>query len=189
MDELQIQVNGDFHTFQFSGQACDIVDTASFETGQGAAVFPAEPPIQDMSYTIVPGNLGQVWLGTTPDQVFSLTSATIKLSNNLQLRDREFGSNYSRGISPGARVVTMDLSIFQQDDEQTRTLYQAARQDSPVSVMLQLGEQSGQIAGIYLKGMLLETPDFDDSERRQQWIFKNCRAQGSVNDEISIAFA
>ena len=54
--------------------------------------------------------------------------------------------------------------------------------------MLQLGQQAGQLTAIYLNSVVLETPEFDDSEIRQQWVFKSGRAQGIANDEISIAF-
>jgi len=189
VDGLQIQVNGDFHGFQFSGPACDIVDSSSFQQGQGGlSAFPAEPAPASFDYSVVPGHLGQVWLGSAPDQFFTLTSATIKFTNNAELRDREFGSNYARGISAGVRAVTVDLNIYQQDDVQTKALYQAARQESPVSIMLQLGQQPGQLTAIYLKGVTLTTPEFDDTDVRQQWVFKSCRAQGIADDEISIAF-
>ncbi len=189
VDDLQIQVNGDFHGFQFSGPACDIVDSSSFQQGQaGLSAFPAEPTPASFNYSIVPGHLGQVWLGSAPDQFFTLTSGTVKFANNAELRDREFGSSLARGISAGARSVTVDLTIYQQDDAQTKALYQAARQESPVSVMLQLGQQPGQLTAIYLKGVTLATPEFDDAEVRQQWVFKSCRAQGIADDEISIAF-
>ncbi|HLJ47561.1 MAG TPA: phage tail tube protein [Bryobacteraceae bacterium] len=188
VDELKVQVNGDFHEFQFSGPACDVIDDSSFEGGEGGlASFPAEN-LTDYDYSIVPGHLGQVWLGSAPQQFFTLTSATLTVSNNLDLRNREFGSNLARGISPGIRNVSLEFTIYQQDDAQTKALYQAARQDSPISVMIQLGQQGGQLAGLYLKSVLLETPQFDDSEQRQQWSFKSCRAQGTVDDEIAIAF-
>jgi hypothetical protein len=189
VDDLQIHVNGDFHGFQFSGPACDIADSSSFQQGQaGLNAFPAEPAPANFDYAIVPGHLGQVWLGSAPDQFFTVTTATVKFANNAGLRDHEFGSILARGISPGVRSVTVDLNIYQQDDAQTKALYQAARQESPVSVMLQLGQQPGQLTGIYLKGVILATPEFDDAEMRQQWVFKNCRAQGIADDEISIAF-
>lgn len=189
VDELQIQVNGDFHGFQFSGPACDVMDSSSFEQGQGGlSAFPAEPAPGNFDYAVVPGHLGQVWLGSAPDQFFTLTAATVKFSNNAELRDREFGSSYARGISAGVRSVTAELSIYQQDDAQTSALYQAARQESPVSVMFQLGQQQRQLTAVYLKGVTLTTPEFDDSEVRQQWVFKSCRAQGIADDEISIAF-
>ena len=189
VDELQVQVNSDFHQFQFTGPACDIVDSSSFQQNQGGlSAFPQEPPVGVLNYSLIPGHLGQVWLGTAPDQFFTLTSATVRIKNNIDLREREFGSNLARGISAGIRSVMLDFSLYQNDDSQTGSLYQAARQQSPVSVMLQLGQQSGQLTGIYLKNVVLETPEFDDSETRQQWVFKSCRAQGISDDEISIAF-
>ena len=33
-----------------------------------------------------------------------------------------------------------------------------------------------------------EVPEFDDTDHRQQWQFQTCRAQGSVDDEIFVAF-
>jgi hypothetical protein len=189
VDQLQVQVNADFHAFQFSGPACDIVDSSSFQQGQGGlSGFPTEPGPSTFNYSIIPGHLGQVWLDSAPDQFFTLTSATVKIANQVGLRDKEFGSTLARGISPGTRSVEVDLTIYQQDDTQTKGLYQAARQESPVAVMLQLGQQAGQLTGIYLKGVLLATPQFDDAEARQQWVFKSCRAQGIADDEISVAF-
>ena len=83
----------------------------------------------------------------------------------------------------------LNFNIYQQDDTATQALYQAARQQSPVSVMLQLGEQAGQMFGIYMSSVVLQVPQFDDADKRQQWQFENCRAQGDVDDEIFIAFA
>jgi hypothetical protein len=104
------------------------------------------------------------------------------------LRAREFGSNLPKCISPGRRAVWADLSLFEQDDEATKTLYQAAKQMSPISVMFQLGEQEGQLLGVYLKSVVPEVPEFDDSEPRLQWHFRDSRAQGTVDDEIALAF-
>ena len=74
------------------------------------------------------------------------------------------------------------------DDEATQGLYQAARQQSPVQVMFQLGEQNGLLMGVYLKSVLAEVPEFDDCESRLQWRFRGSRAQGTVDDEIVVAF-
>ncbi len=73
-------------------------------------------------------------------------------------------------------------------DAQTEGLYQAARQRSPIPVMLQLGEQTNQLFGAYMPAMVPEVPEFDDSETRLQWKFRNDRAQGTVDDELYIAF-
>ena len=84
--------------------------------------------------------------------------------------------------------MTIDFSVFQMDDEQTQGLYEAARQWSPTSVMLQLGEQPGQLLGVYLKSVSLVVPSFDDSQNRVQWKFQSSQAQGLVNDEVFLAF-
>jgi hypothetical protein len=75
------------------------------------------------------------------------------------------------------------------DDEATAGLYQAARQRSPISVMFQLGEVEGQVMGVYLQSVVPEVPELDDGESRLQWHFRPSRAQGTIDDEISVAFA
>lgn len=189
VDTLTVAVNGDFHEFIFGGQAQDLIDSSSFVNGQaGMTAFPAEPAVSAINYTIVPGHLGQAWLGSTPNQFFTLTKAKISFQNNLDLRAREFGTSLPLAIAPGERTVTLDFSIYQQDGAATAALYQAARQRSPIGIMLQLGQQQGQLFGVYMKSVIPEVPEFDDSDKRQQWQFQSCRAQGSMDDEIFVAF-
>ena len=189
VNQTRIIANGDYQEFQFSGVAADLIDSSSFEATQaGLSAFPAEPAAAAGQYTVVPGHLGQVWMGAAPTQFFTLTSAQVTVNNGLDLRNREFGSELARAIAPGPRSVSVDFSVFQQDDQQTQQLYQAARQRSPMSVMLQLGEQQGQLLGVYLKSVALEVPGFDDSQTRLQWRFQSCQAQGLVNDEVFVAF-
>jgi hypothetical protein len=189
LDKLTIKVNGDFHEFSFFGMARDLVDSSSFESGQaGLSAFPAEPAVAPLNYSIIPGHLGQVWLGSTPNRFFTLTKADLTFENNLELRAKEFGADLPTAIAPGLRLVTLDFTLYQQDDEATKALYQAARQKSPISVMIQLGQQQGQLFGIYMTGVIPEVPQFDDSDKRQQWQFQSCRAQGGIDDEIFLAF-
>ena len=54
--------------------------------------------------------------------------------------------------------------------------------------MLQLGEQTGQLFGAYMPAMVPEAPEFDDQETRLQWKFQSSRAQGTVDDEVFLAF-
>ena len=64
VDTLKIVVNGDFHEFQFGGIAQDVLDTSSFSGEAGALdSFPAEPALAAFDYSVVPGNMGQAWLG------------------------------------------------------------------------------------------------------------------------------
>ena len=190
VDQAQIDVNGDFHAFKFSGSAADTIDSASFTSGQaGLQQFPAEPDSTGFDYTLIPGHLGQAWIGSIPGEFFTLESAHVTLNNNVDLRAHEFGYLLPKAIAPGERDVRVDFSVFAQDDAQTTALYQAARQQSPISVMFQLGQQNGQLCGVFLKSVMAEVPEYQDSETRLIWNFKSCRAQGIGDDEIAISFA
>jgi hypothetical protein len=188
MDVMKVKVNGDFHEFEFSGPAQGIVDSASFTAGQAAlTTYPVEPAAIGFDYTIVPGHLGQVWMGSAPNRMHSLTAAELVVDNNLDLRAREFGSDSARCIAAGQRAVRLNFTVFAQDDAESTELYQASRQRSPIEVMLQLGEQPGQLFGVFMPSMVPEVPEFVDAETRLEWKFENSRAQGAVDDELFIA--
>ncbi len=190
IDALRISINGDFHEFTFSGPAADLLDSSSFVTGTaGLASYPTEPALQAFSYSIVPGHLGEVWLGGPASQFFTLTEASVEVRNNVAMRSPEYGSSYPRGISAGEREVLSDFTLLAQDDAQTVALYSAAKQRNPIPAMLQLGQQQGQILGIFMQQVVPEIPVYDDSQPRLQWRFNNNLAQGVSNDEIFIAFA
>ena len=189
VDQTSIRLNGDFHEFEFKGMAQDVIDSASFASGQGGALtFPAEPTVGGYSYSPVPGNLGQVWLGVIPNQFLTVSAASLQLRNNVNLRTKEFGSALPQGIAPGRREISMTLELFGQDDIATLSLYQAARQRDPMGVMFQLGEVAGQLMGVYLKSVVPSVPEFDDSDTRLRWKFQDTRAQGTSDDEMIVAF-
>ena len=190
VDEFSLEVNGDYQEFQFSGMAQDIIDSASFSSGMGQlAAFPSEPALAPFNHSIVPGNLGQIWMGLEPNRYATLTKADLRLHNDLEARANEFGSDVPRFLSPGLRKVTFDFTLFEQDDQATMELYQAARQQSTIQIMLQVGQTAGQLFGAYMKSVLPEVPEVDDSQRMVQWKVSGSRAQGSNNDELVVAFA
>jgi hypothetical protein len=186
---MSLKLNGDFHEFEFKGQARDIIDTTSFTAGQGGVqAFPAEPALSAYSYSPVPGNLGQIWLGVIPNQFLSVCSASVEIRNNADMRTCEFGSSLPQGVSPGRREVSISLELFEQDDAATEALYQAARQHIPMGVMFQLGQAGGSLLGVYLRSVVPVVPEFDDRDTRLHWKFEDVRAQGTSDDEIAIAF-
>jgi hypothetical protein len=189
VNRMTIKVNGDFHQFEFNGMAQDLIDSASFSAGMGQlASFPAEPALGAFDYSIVPGNMGEAWLGSAPNQFYTITSGTFQLDNGLDLRSKEFGSNLPLAIAPGPRSVTATFSLYELDDIPTQGLYEAARQQTPVSVMFQLGQQSGQVMGVYMTNVVPVVPEFDDGDNRLQWTFQGSKAQGTADNEIFIAF-
>jgi hypothetical protein len=189
VDKMTVSMNGDFHELQFQGGAQDLLDSASFAPGQGGlTVFPVEPAPASVNYSPVPGNLGQVWMGVIPNQMFTVSQASVEIRNNLNMRQKEYGTILPRAVVPGAREVLLTLELFAQDDDATTALYQAARQHSPVSLMFQMGQNGGQMVGIYLKSLIPDVPQFDDSETRLRWQFRDTQAQGTVEDEMVVAF-
>jgi hypothetical protein len=189
VDTLRVRVNGDYHEFEFAGPARDIVDSLTFVDGEaGLLEYPVEPAQVGFDYTVVPGHVGQVWMGSAPSRVYSLTSAELIIDNNLDVRSREFGSDFARCIAAGERSVRLNFGVFAQDDAESAELFSASRQRNPMEVMLQLGERQGQLFGIYMPAMVPEVPEFLDTESRLEWEFQNSRAQGAVDDELVIAF-
>jgi hypothetical protein len=168
----------------------DLIDSASFAGGQGQlSAFPAEPAYMPIDYSIVPGNLGQIWMGVEPNRYATVTQAALRLQNDLEARANEFGSQVPQFLSPGIRTVTFDFRLFEQDNQATMELYQAARQQSAVQIMLQLGQATGQLFGAYMQSVVPQVPELDDSQRMVQWKVSGSRAQGTSNDELVVAFA
>jgi hypothetical protein len=189
MDKLTVSVNGDYHEFGFKGLAQDVFDTSTFVSGMGQiSSYPPEPAIDPTPITVIPGHLGQAWLGPIASQFFTLTGAKLTLQNNLDARITEFGSSVPRAVNPGRRDVLVDLDLFGQDDGSTVSLYQAAKQRAPIVVALQLGKATGQLFGMYMKSVVPELPDFAGQETRQQWQFRGAQAQGLGDDEVAVAF-
>jgi len=190
VDRMRIRVNSDYHEFSFDGEAKDLIDSATFASGLGGlTAYPAEPPVGPLEYDIIPGHIGQVWMGVAPAQFLTLTEAEIELKNNIDMRKREFGFSGPTCVAAGEREVGVRFRLYEKDDAATLGLYQAAKNREPVSVMIQLGQSAGQLCGIYLPAVVPEVPEFDDRQPRLEWSFSLSQAQGSIDDEIRIAFA
>lgn len=189
VDRLKVTLNGDFHEIRFEGAAADLIDSASFVSGQGElASFPIEPTIAPLSYSPVPGHLGQAWIGALPERFYTLTDASVLLSNGIQLRNREFGSAIARSFSAGRRTVSVSFSLYEQDNVSTRSLYQAARTQQPIQVMFQLGQQPGHLMGLLMKAVIPEVPEFDDKGTQVRWKFSAGQAYGLADDELYVCF-
>jgi hypothetical protein len=187
-DRMLVRINGDYHEMEFSGAAQDVIDTVSFTAGQGGlGSFPSEPAIDTNQPQPVPGNLGQAWLGSPSSRFQTVTSAAVEVVNDLDLRTREFGTALPLCIGAGTRRVTATVELLEADDAQTRALYAAARSETPIGVMFQLGKAAGQLMGVYLPSVIPDAPDFDDGEPNLKWRFVDARAQGQASDEIAVA--
>ena len=190
VDTIEIDVLGLQDDVSFIGRAAELVDSESFTPGSaGLEAFPSEPIPTKPLYSIVPSQSGQAWIGSTPEQFFTVAEARVRLDNNSMLRQRDMAAGTAGKIVPGARRVTTDFTIFAQNDQQTNDLYKIAAQRGTISVMLQFGRQSGRMMALYLPSVIPEVPVFDDSTDRLGWQFTNNFAGGINNDELYIAFA
>lgn len=185
VDELRITVNGDYHTLAVRGPAAGLLDSRTFIAGEwGLGAFPTEPSVAATNHNVIPGHLGQARVGAGGAPLLNVLNATVVVRNRALLRDREFGIMRATGVSGGQRDVRVDLTLSADNHADTLALYEAARRGTPTGVTLQLGNRPGQLLGIRLPHVVLESPGFDDDEARLEWTFRNCRAQGNGDDEI-----
>ncbi len=187
VERMGIEVQGDFHSVSFSGGGQDLIDSITFAAGQGGlAAFPAEPVSRSYAGAPIAGHFGQIWLDDS--RITSLVSAGLVLANNLQMRNNELGSAVPLGIAPGDRNVQFEFELYQTDDAAVQALYTAARNRSPLSMLLQLGSTAGHIFAAYISSLVPQTPRTSQRQNELQWSFAASRAGGANDDEIWIAF-
>ncbi len=189
VDEMEMVVDGTEHRLVFRGPAAANVDSSSFQASDGGlSVFPTEPAVRAETWAPVPGNLGQAWLGSPPSQVLTLTRALVRVKNNLVTRSFEFGATQPLALSPGDRDVEVQFEVYSTDQSVFTQMYQAAQTETPIPLTIQLGDQAGAMAAVYIKTFVPQVPQFNDAETRLLWNFSSSRAQGAGNDEIFFAF-
>ena len=190
VDEFTVDINSDFHEFQFAGPAHDIVDSLTFQEGQsGLASFPDEPTAEHDPPSLVPGHLGEAIIGDLASSTLHLTKARVQMRNNIDATPREFGAERLRDVIAGLREVVSDFEVCAAADDGHSKLYAALKQGDGFPLMVQLGQRTGELFGIYLPSVIGDTPTFEDSDSRLRWHLQSCRAQGSADDEMVVAFA
>jgi len=104
VDRFEAEINGDYHEFRFRGFAAELLDSISFVPGQGGlSSFPQEPTGR-RTPLLVPGHLGQVWLGISPARAYTITGAKVVVENAIDPRDREYGATYREPLFPASGV-------------------------------------------------------------------------------------
>ncbi|GIU80538.1 MAG: hypothetical protein KatS3mg005_3776 [Bryobacteraceae bacterium] len=189
VDEMSVELNGDFHELTFRGAAAGVIDNRTFEPQQGGlAIFPAEPAVQPLAEMPVPGHLGQAWAGTGPWPLETVAEARIRVRNNAELRWRDFGLTEPKCAVPGDREVTVDLDIYGNSSEVCEAIYASAIRREPIPLMVQMGAVPGGMCAIYIPNFIPAPPEFLDGEERLRWRLRGSMAQGTGEDELFIAF-
>lgn len=189
VDEFEAELNGDFHEIRFRGASAGLIDNRTFETGQGGLLsFPEEPPSGPLMETPVPGHLGQAWAGAEPWLLETLARARVRVKNNVELRWRDFGLMEPKCAVPGDREVAIDLEIYGTGANACEAIYASASRREPMPLMVQMGEISGAMCGLYVPNFIPSPPEFLDGEERLRWRLRGCVAQGTQEDEIFVVF-
>lgn len=186
-DKLMIEINNDFLEVSMKGYAQNLYDSVSGVGGAGFLFPPAPAGAGNVLASPIAGHLGQAILGIEGTRVCTMTEAKITIDNNIEPRTDEFGCYGTKAFVLGKRRVTLDLTLFERNDSLSQALYAAAVNNTPVPVMLQVGNQQGGMFGIYLPAVLFAIPDFDDKQARLLWRFQASLALGAENDEVFLA--
>ncbi len=186
-DILKISVNNDFLELSAKGYARNLYDSVSGAFGSEFQ-FPVAPAnSSSLENSPIAGHLGQAFIGVPAARLCTLTQAELRIDNNIEPRTDEFGCFSTKAFVLGRRRVSLDLTIFERNDELSQALYTKAVNNEPVPVMLQMGNQPGSMFAIYLPSVLFPVPAFSDSQPRLLWQFRNAVAMGLQNDEVFIA--
>lgn len=189
VDEMSVELNGDFHELTFRGLAAGVIDNKTFEAQQGGlASFPVEPVVAPLMEMPVPGHLGQAWLGASATPLETVAEAKIRVRNHAELRWRDFGLTEPKCAVPGDREVTVDLEVYGNSSAACEALYASASRREPMPLMVQMGEVSGALCGIYIPNFVPAPAEFLDNEERLRWRLRGSVAQGTREDELYVVF-
>jgi len=187
VNEMTISLNSDFHGVAFRGNVREVVSVSSFAQGSaGLSGFPLEPGATSQSFQLVPGHVGRLFLGGTE---FFLLSLSVRLLNNADTATREFGMALSPCYSADVREVTVQFQLYAGEDAAVEQLHTLSRQRQETDLTIQLGNQAGQLVGVYIPRFVPEIPELQDANTRVVMNYPGSIAYGVSNDEISIAFA
>jgi len=189
VNKLKIDVNGRLSPVRIQAVRAGSDRQCKFHHwGRSADQLSGEPAAEAFKlfdYSGAPRR-GFGW-GQGPNRFFSLTNASVSLDNAIDLRQKEFGSSMPRCFIGGKRTVEASFTMFEQDKRQRRAL-PAARQQFTDRGDVPAWAAERAIIRARMKSVIPQVPEFDDSEGRLQWKFASSRAQGTVDDEISVAF-
>ena len=187
LDEMTISLDSDFHGASFRGVTREVASAAAFSAGStGLAQFPAEPSTAYKSFQLVPGHVGKLFLG---DVAYHLLDLTLSLRNQVDARALEFGTSIAPCYSADLREVEIAFRLFASSDAAVVNLHALSRNRQETSLTIQLGNQAGQLVGVYVPRFVPEIPEVVDSESRAVLSFPSSLAYGVFNDEITVAFA
>ena len=97
------------------------------------------------------------------------------------MRDKEFGSTCRRAYRPGQREVPVTLELFGAGRSwRPRRCTRQRVNNRRLGVMFQMGQVGGQLVGMYLKSMIPDVPEFDDSGNAAEMEIREYASAGNA---------
>lgn len=189
---MRVSIGQDVATLDFDleGKWCidnDQFATAETEAKGGLTTFPSEPGSPVTNGNMVIGYKGAVSIdGNSYDTV---RPATITLALDRELPADGFNTDYKLSPGAGIRTVTVDLSLYDDDSANLKTLKGKAFDQVPIDIVFTVGTVAGNRWKWTLKNVLLPAGDYDDSQRRYVFNISGAQAHqsnGSTEDELAL---
>ncbi len=187
VNEMSIALNSDFHGASFRGSVREVASVTGFAAGStGLASFPSEPANPTQAFQLVPGHVGRLFLGGVE---YYLLDLSLRFVNNADATTREFGMALSPCYSADLRELSLQFQLYAAEDAAVNQLHILARSRQETDLTIQLGNQPGQLVGIYVPRFVPEIPELKEADARVLMSYPKSLAYGVSNDEITVAFA
>ena len=111
-----------------------------------------------------------------------IVDMSVDFDNGDQPRDIQIGSQNISGVSRGDRRITDSFTVYLTDS--TNAFYTTAKNRTPHSLFVQIGNTSGYLVGLWLPTRILQIPDIDKGKEEIQLTFNTNPAYGTGTDEF-----
>ena len=192
--ELSIEFGDDVATVSSSGEAIYILDSKGYATEGtvqkgGLTSFPTEPGSPVTNGGLIPGFKGLAVVNG--NKMATIRSGTVRIGSGAELVKDTFGEDLPDAIIGDERTVQVGFSLYETDDDSVVELIDNANKGNPLDIILQMGTVAGSTVIVYLKNVILESPESDDSDTRYSLNVPDSRAYATgltSLDEVAIHF-
>jgi hypothetical protein len=206
VQEMTFNLNQDVATWQANGDCfwvlrSDYMSQADNYQLGSLTTYPTEPSAPVTNGTIIPGFTGRfvAWQSVASSSAAAfaanawtfttIRNVSIRIGTaNMMVRDT-FGSFYSTTVEADVRTITVNFSIYDDDEPQTQQLKAWGDNKTPVDFVINLGTVPGNTWIQYMKNVYLATSVMGDGQLRFDATYADSRATTTslaVRDEYSL---
>lgn len=182
--QLKINFGGDVPSLDFSGSALWVLDSDQLADGTmdsvgkgGIAAWTARPT-PTVNGKPPAGFTGAITLDGQAYSTLRQGSITLAVARNLP--GDVFNTYYSAAPTPGARVVTVEFGLYDDDSATLKALKQKAFNKTAVTLTFQIGTVAGNIWTFTVKNVMLPAPTLDYGSDRRALSFSGAHAHDTT---------